>query len=97
MRKDGKTTRLIDEAIQHLFEKGEIKFLSNQDIFEKHQDWRRGLSVGQVNDRLKFIDYDATKTNKAQENFIHRFARRLSIEHDGCYRVHNKHHFTVIK
>lgn len=74
-RRSGKTTRLIDEAIQYLFKNKTLYLFT--DI---------GLSStpSVTKEKTVFIDPDHRFGNNAQRDFIHRILRRLEIEHAGC-------------
>jgi len=85
MRRTGKTTRLIDEAVQMLFNDGEITVLNNYQLFDKAEKWKRGFKDEQINARLRLIDPDARKDNKAQFYFYEALKRRLYTEHYGAF------------
>ena len=85
MRRSGKTTRLIDEAVQLLFEHGEITILNNYKLFNRRSEWKRGLTDKQIELRLKLVDYDAREDNQAQYYFIDGLKRRLYNEHRGSF------------
>jgi hypothetical protein len=79
MRKSGKTTRLIDEAVQHLFEHGYIRILLNHEIF--NENFYRGFRQEQIINFKKFIDPDTQPGNLAQIFFLTALAARLDYEH----------------
>jgi hypothetical protein len=85
MRRSGKTTRTIDEAIQTLFKEGEIWIPSKQGIknfneserFNKNEDRLKILS-------LMIIDPE-WQEGRAQEDLGKRIAKRINSEHfDQC-------------
>lgn len=82
MRRSGKTTRTIDEAIQILFTKGAIKIPNSQEIDR--------LPPGRTSAYLKennwILDPDWT-TGSAQEDLYRRIFNRLEIEHPNRYTV----------
>lgn len=81
MRRDGKTTRLIDSAIQELFNKGMV-YIPNGEIARRlmSRDGRRGYTDEVFRSRIKYIDPDF-RHNMAQDNFVKRFRDRLVFEH----------------
>jgi hypothetical protein len=79
MRRSGKTTRLIDEAVQHLFEHGYIRILLNHQIF--NENFYRSYTKEQQLPLVKFIDQDALPDNRAQLHFLQALAARLDYEH----------------
>jgi len=95
MRQTGKTTRLVDEAVQYLFEHGSIRILTNSEIY--NPNFMRGFRPEQVDTFLKFIDQDSRPDNKAQYNFIDMLNRRLATEHSGSVERINNTEFKVIK
>lgn len=84
-RRTGKTTRLVDKAIQLLFDKGEIMILTNHEIFDREKQWKRGLKKEQIEIAEQLIDRDVEKGNKAQEHFFLVLSNRLLHEHYGSY------------
>ena len=87
-RRTGKTTRLIDEAIQYLF-KNQTLYLFT-DI---------GLSTSTPSvpkEERVFIDPDYRRGNGAQRDFIHRVLQRLKIEHSRSVTVEKKQYFIII-
>ncbi len=72
MRKSGKTTRTIDDAIQALFEKGEIRVPSHHEL--ERVDGLRGYKVTNV------IDVDWYKSSKVQNDLLQRILMRLDVE-----------------
>jgi hypothetical protein len=79
MRRDGKTTKLIDKAIQTLFTEGKICVPSTDNVITV-----RKIVKGTV---ATFIDPDHNENNSAQDDFLHRLKRRLSIEHYNCFLI----------
>jgi hypothetical protein len=79
MRRSGKTTRLIDKAVQHLFEHGYIRVLLNHEIFDNTFDKR--YTKEQQLPLVKFIDQDALPDNRAQLHFLTALSSRLAYEH----------------
>ncbi|MBC7845544.1 MAG: hypothetical protein H7Y10_03530 [Flavobacterium sp.] len=78
-RRTGKTTRLIDEAIQYLFEKGELY------LFKKC-----GFKIASrsfISSQRIFIDPDHKMANQAQQDFIYRVMKRLEFEHKGSHKI----------
>lgn len=86
MRRSGKTTRLVDKAVQHLFEKGSIKILLNNEIF--NEAITNKMTDEEKANHFEFVDQDAQKENSAQRDFLDRFSNRLLQEH--------KHYVTKI-
>ncbi len=84
MRRTGKTTRLIDGAVQALFDNGKIIVPTRNQVFDSYDKWKRGLSSEQIND-LAFIDPDISDANEAQSFFLKSLRRRLNIEHPGAF------------
>lgn len=74
----GKTTRLIDAAIQELFTNGKICIPFNDQL--SHEKLR-GF------DAQVFIDVDASVDKMAQQHFRDKLILRLSNEHDGYFRI----------
>jgi len=71
-RKTGKTTKLIDEAIQYLFNTGELYLFRRGKLVENSKIPR---------DTRLFVDPDHARENRAQEEFITRLVGRLRLEH----------------
>ncbi len=95
MRQSGKTTRLVDAAVQYLFEHGSIRILTNSEIF--NPNFMRGSRPEQVDVFLKFIDPDTRPDNKAQYYFIDMLNRRLATEHGGSIERISNTEFRVVK
>lgn len=94
MRQSGKTTRLVDAAVQYLFEHGSIRILQNSEIYNPY--FMRGYKPEQVDMFLKFIDPDARPDNGAQRYFIEALTRRLATEHGGSTARISATEFKVI-
>lgn len=94
MRQSGKTTRLVDYAIQYLFKYGSIRILTNSEIY--NPNFMRGFRPEQVDMFLRFIDPDSTPDNKAQHYFIETLNRRLATEHGGSTERISVTEFIVI-
>ena len=93
MRRSGKTTRLIDEAIQHLFEHGYIRILMNSEIYR--EDFYRGFKPEQIEHFKKFIDPDTLPDNRAQLHFLTALSSRLAYEHGYAVERISKTEFKV--
>jgi len=95
MRQTGKTTRLVDEAVQYLFAHGSIRILTNSEIY--NPNFMRGFKVPEVDMFLKFIDPDNRSDNSAQRYFIDMLNRRLATEHGGSTERISNTEFRVVK
>jgi hypothetical protein len=84
MRRSGKTTRLIDEAVQALFNEGEIIIPDGRWINDEH---KRGFSIQQIDKINRFIDDVYSPNGESQERFKRLLIRRLSIEHQDAFEV----------
>ena len=93
MRRSGKTTRLIDKAVQHLFEHGYIRIVMNSNIYR--EDFYRGFTPKQIEHFKKFIDPDACPDNKAQLHFVEALSARLAYEHGNTVERISKTEFKV--
>lgn len=93
MRRSGKTTRLIDQAVQHLFEHGYIRILMNSEIYR--EDFYRSFKPEQIEHFKKFIDPDATPDNRAQIHFVEALSHRLAYEHGNAVERISKTEFKV--
>tara|TARA_R110000822_G_scaffold67329_1_gene164007 strand:+ start:1666 stop:1977 length:312 start_codon:yes stop_codon:yes gene_type:complete len=88
MRRDGKTTRLIDAAIQELFTKGDVYIPNGAKAVRLHgKDGGRGIDELVYQRMTKYTDYDFWdeygKMHPAvQDNFASRFRQRLYSEHE---------------
>ncbi len=85
MRRDGKTTRTVDEAIQAIF-KPENKGL----IIVPHLDRNNEAKVYGFKKDQVFIDPDAEYGNHCQDHLRDTIIRRLLAEHRGF--ITNKNH-----
>ena len=94
MRQTGKTTRLVDYAVQYLFTHGHIRVLTNSEIY--NPNFMKGFRPEQVDMFLKFIDPDSMPENKAQHYFIEALDRRLATEHGGSTERISATEFKVI-
>jgi len=96
MRRDGKTTRLINDAIEEMFKKGKIC------VPLKHPKSIKELKDAMAKDFFKdtktkiFIDEDSKITNSIQKNFRERLVRRLDTEHTGYFMCSGEMIFKVI-
>jgi len=93
MRRSGKTTRLIDEAVQHLFKHGYIRILMNNEIYR--EDFYRTFKPEQIEHFKKFIDPDSTPDNRAQIHFVEALSHRLAYEHGNAVKRISKTEFKV--
>jgi hypothetical protein len=86
----GQTTRLIDQAVQVLFNSGGLYLVKKNAL-------RRSSSIV-PNGQTLFIDPDHMMSNRAQENFIYRVMKRLEAEHHGSHKIKtiNKDYIHVI-
>lgn len=87
MRRDGKTTRLIDAAIQELFTKGSVYIPDGAKAVRLHgKDGGSGIDEFVYQRMTKYTDYDFWDDNgkvlpKVQDHFARRFKIRLNSEH----------------
>ena len=90
MRRTGKTTRLIDQAIQSLFANDQLYLLKKQAISKFRNIIKDGSTL--------FVDPDHRMSNQAQQNFIYRVMKRLEFEHKGSHKIKtiNKDYIHVI-
>ena len=98
MRRTGKTTLLIDEAIQELFTKGEVYIPNSQQALKLvySKDGRRGKTSEKFSQMVKFIDHDFCKEHHdVQDFFADRFRARLFTEHSTRYFVDNSTHYKL--
>lgn len=79
IKKSGQTTRLIDNAIQHLFKNSNLYLLKKNAI-------KRSNSIV-PNNCFVFIDPDHKMSNQAQQNFIYRVLKRLESEHSESHKI----------
>jgi len=94
MRQSGKTTRLVDAAVQYLFIYGHLRVLMHHEI--QDENFMRGFKPEQIDMFLKFIDPDHTEDNKAQFYFIQTLNKRLATEHSGSVKRTSETEFKVI-
>ena len=88
MRRTGKTTRLIDEAIQYLFKNKTLYLFTDIGI---------STSTPSVpKEEIVFIDPDHRRGNNAQRDFIYRVLGRLEIEHKNCVTIKKEPYFLKI-
>lgn len=85
MRRTGKTTRLVDKAIQKLFTSGLIYVPTKTEYFSKVEPLDRVLRTKGIDESQVFVDYDISKYNDAQRHFEIMLDRRLCLEHAGSY------------
>jgi len=79
MRRSGQTTRLIDQAVQELFKKGQLFLLRKAAL-------NRSRSIVPENSDL-LVDPDHRMSNQAQNNFVYRVMKRLEAEHYGSHKI----------
>jgi len=79
MRRSGQTTRLIDDAVQELFTKGELFLLRKNAISKSSSIVTKTATV--------FVDPDHRMGNQAQNDFVYRAMRRLEFEHRGSHKI----------
>lgn len=79
MRRSGETTRMIDEAVQYLFENGEL-YLFKKCGFKI-------ASRNHIDSQKIFVDPDHKMSNQAQQDFIYRVMKRLEAEHNGSHKI----------
>jgi hypothetical protein len=77
MRQTGKTTRLIDQAIQSLFANNQLYLLRKHALGKFRNIIKDGSTL--------FVDPDHKMSNMAQNDFIYRVMKRLEFEHFGTY------------
>lgn len=80
MRRSGKTTRDIDQAVQDLFNKGSVYVPTKTEINQSTESYNRKLPENSVMDTQWLL-------GMAQEDFFSRLVKRLSIEHNGNFEV----------
>lgn len=81
LRRSGKTTRTIDQAIQALFKYGIIYVPLNTEKLHGI------LAIGDFGPEQIIIDQDAHISNRVQEHLLNSIFRRLQIEHQDQFRV----------
>lgn len=89
MKRSGQTTRLIDSAIQSLFEKGELF------LFKKCGLKKASLVLKNT---PFFLDPDHRGNNMVQNDFVYRVMKRLESEHLLSHKIKaiNKDYIHVI-
>lgn len=97
MRKTGKTTLLIDAAIQELFTKGEVYIPNAQEAVKlRSKDGRRGMTEEKFQQRTKFIESDFSKEFPgSQDYFVERFRQRLFSEHSVRYFIDKRTYYKL--
>ncbi|MBS3914831.1 MAG: hypothetical protein KG003_10040 [Bacteroidetes bacterium] len=80
MRRSGKTTRLINEAIEILF-KEKIIYIPTKQGIRTPNKWESKA------DKFNLIDPDYSESNMAQEDFIRRIFNRAMAEHPGQIEI----------
>lgn len=77
MRRSGKTTRLVDAAIQALFERGELHLSENHNVktdFLDQDSTPQNRAQREFVDRLMkrlFMEHEGSFVKKRKANFIH--------------------------
>ncbi len=94
MRRSGKTTRLVDEAIQQLFEVGNLYLPTSNDIQTGFGKYLYDPDLVKL--MQKFIDPDFRPGNQAQLDFIERVNKRLESEHYGVFERVSQNHFIIV-
>lgn len=79
MKASGQTTRLIDQAIQELFNSGQLYLLRKAALN------RNGSIIPKGN--TLFVDPDHRMSNQAQNDFVYRVMKRLEFEHSGSHKI----------
>lgn len=79
MRASGQTTRLIDEAIQYLFTKGQIYLLKKTALSKANYFLPEKEKL--------FVDPDHKMANQAQNDFIYQMMKRLEFEHERSFKT----------
>lgn len=87
MRRSGETTRLVDEAIQHLFKVG-VAVVPNS-----IPRLNRGFLLG--NSSNVFIDPDSESDNEAQLELARRIYARLNLEHTDQFIMSDANGYTT--
>lgn len=80
MRRTGRTTRVIDVAIQKLFENGCIVIPSRDNLTEGRNLYVKGKSEKIIQDLV--IDPDYNEGSSVQIVLFEKILRRLEVEHD---------------
>jgi len=79
MRRSGQTTRLIDEAIQYLFTKGQVYLLKKTALSKANYFLPEKEKL--------FVDPDHKMANQAQNDFIYLMMKRLEFEHERSFKI----------
>ena len=88
MRRTGKTTRLIDQAIQSLFNNGQLYLLRKHAVGNFRNIIKNGSTL--------FVDPDHKMSNMAQNEFVYRVMKRLEFEHtQSCTMKMNKDYIHI--
>ena len=88
MRRTGKTTRLVNEAIEYIFKNGELVVFNQHQINKFEKEGARGQTKEFVDCAMRFIDVDSnTRAPSIQQYFIDKLRSRLEIEHQGSFEV----------
>lgn len=84
MRRSGRTTRMVDEAIQCLFNNKTVFFpvsLRDRDLRQLHGTDYHPYRLGSTN-----ITFSDGETTHEQSHIVNLFLRRLSLEHSLTYK-----------
>jgi len=88
MRRSGKTTRMIDAAIQELFTTGTVYVPSGAEAKTlRKEHGYRGYTNMEYMSMTKFIDMEDGDGVKVQDYFSDKFRKRLYSEHNRTYFV----------
>ena len=90
-RASGKTTKLVDEAIDFLFKN---KFIYIADPIDIQKDFV-GLNTEHRNSAKKFIDPDYELSEFTQREFKQRFVNRLVLEHKTMFTTKDNKLFKI--
>lgn len=90
-RMTGKTTKLVNEAIEFLFE-NKFVYIADSDFIEKNFV---GLNRQHRESAMKFIDPDYKTSKNSQKDFKERFIKRLSFEHAGMFTTNDNRLFKI--
>lgn len=86
MRKTGKTTRLIDQAIQHLFTNGTL-FVPTSWLYKEKGGFGKVFRGTGANTYDVFSDPDWEPGNRAQHDFLKRLENRIIREHGDSISI----------
>lgn len=89
MRRTGKTTRLIDQAIQSLFANGQLYLLRKHALGKFRNIIKDGSTL--------FVDPDHKMSNMAQNDFVYKVMKRLEFEHTEGYTAKTDRDYIHIK